>query len=137
MSSRVAWCPVPGRELVGAASVLSGPSISRGQYLADLGTRLERMIQACEDREEALDLLVRRLRESSLYEGDLPPPSRIGMELVESNPLLWERLHLWGLPGNLRQPIKWMPAAELVLKREREDGIQAIENWTGALRVLP
>lgn len=136
--ARVPWCPVPGRELIGAVMASPGSKPTHSQYWCDLGTRLERMVANAPDQDEAIDLLVRLLRDRDLYDGYKPKLKRLGIEILDENIPLQERLHAWGFPGNLRdQVVTAQPQAEEALRADKDDPLQAIEDWVTALEEIP
>lgn len=145
----VAWHP-PIPEHLGPAwqdtaitlsAVLCPPCLTlrRDAYLRLLGERIQCLVNACEDPQEATDTVVEDLFEAGLY----PDVGHVAAEdagayLVSSNPGTRQRLDSWGvLPMWEAGPTVEMAAAREVLSGERYYPEDHLRSWIGGLARLP
>jgi len=145
----VAWHPPISDDLppvwrdtaVSLSAILCSPGLTlrRDDYLSLLGERIQCLVNACEDPQEATDTLAEDLWDAGLYP-DLGhvAAEHAGPYLVSSNPGTRQRLNSWGLlltPEN--GPTREMPAAREVLMGDRyypEDHLRSWAGWLSQLR---
>ena len=137
----VAWAPTGDELAVRLSAVLVQPDLllDRRLYLSLLGERVQCLVNACEDPQEATDTLVEDLWDAGLYpDVGHVPAAEAGAYLVSSNPGTRERLDSWGvLPTWEAGPTHEMAAAREVLMGERCDPEDHLRSWAGLLSRLP
>lgn len=144
----VAWAPEPAgldaawrdsAVSLSAILVVPGIMLRRDGYLSLLGERIQRMVNASEDPQEATDALVQDLWEAGLCP-DLGhvAAEEAGAYLVSTNPGTSQRLKSWGLlPTSEAGPTYEIAEAREVLKGERHDPGDHLRTWAALLSRLP
>lgn len=133
----IAWAPTSDPQLLQIGSVLVHPNqkLDRGLYLALLSSRVQRLVNNCQNKQEAVDALVEQMSDDSLLEdpGSVPWETA-GDSLVLSNPPLEHQLRELGLLENLKAAqLQEMPEARQVLDEDRKNPASRLLDWASAL----
>lgn len=131
-----AWAPTSDPQLLQISSVLVHQNQSQldpSLYLNLLSNRIEMLLAASPNPEEALANLVSQMAEDALLEDD----GKVEMEdageaLVASNPLVRQRLSALNLLRSLSDPHE-MPEARAVLQEDQKDPANRLLDWASAL----
>lgn len=147
----IAWAPEPTElepgwkdAAVSLSAILCPPGVvlRRDDYLSLLGERIQRVVNLCEDPQEATDTLVEDLFAVGLYPDVAHVPAALaGAYLVASNRGTEQRLASWGA---LPMPPTWRFGPTQELRQAREeisadhyDPEDRLRCWAGLLSRLP
>ena len=133
----IAWAPTTKSRWIRLTAVLCAPEqvMDRDIYLLLLGERVQRMVDAAEDPDEARDQLHRHLFEYGLMP-DLGhcPIEEAGNQLVWSNPAVGEKLGDLGVLRGLPQvKVVEMTQAREVINQDLEEPMDQLAIWVSDL----
>lgn len=133
----IAWAPTKKSRWIRLTAVLCAPEqvMDRDIYLLLLGERVQRMVDAAEDPDEARDQLHRHLFEYGLMP-DLGhcPTEEAGNRLVWSNPAVGEKLGDLGVLRGLPQvKVVEMTQAREVINQDLEEPMDQLAIWVSDL----
>ena len=149
MPKLIAWHPrisnylPPGWKdtAIALGAILCPPDVqlARDDYLYYLAERIQRMINLCEDPEDATEALRQDLFDAGLYLDECGVPADdAGNRLIWSNDLgVGYRLSQWGLLPTGDATTREMPAAREEISADHYCPEDRLRSWAGSLSQLP
>lgn len=149
MPKIVAWHPPISKHLepglthtaIALSAILCAPDVelARDNYLSLLADRIQRMINLCEDPEEATEALRQDLFDAGLYLDECRvPPDEAGNRLIWSNHLgVGYRLSQWGLLPKGDGKTHETPAAREAISADHYCTEDRLRSWAAFLSQLP